>query len=521
MDKKKVLVGMSWPYANGELHIGHIGSSLPADVIARYWRDNGADVSFVSGADCFGTPILVKAREEGKSPEEVANYYADLQAEVYRDLMFSFDNYTRTTAEHHKKFVTEFHEEIYETDKVFVKSVPQLYCDRCKQYLPDRYVVGICPYCGKAAKGDSCDGCGKMLEPEELKSPECKLCGREPKLRETEQIYLRLSEFEKDIEEGIGHDWTRNAIGLTKRYLREGLVDRAITRNISYGIDLPKNAERLLGDIEGKKIYIWAENILGYFAATKEVKADYKRFLCDDRKKKPIHYYIHAKDNIPFHSIILPGLLIANRKHRYHLPDVIAASEYITLNGKKMSKSGGNYITARELLDKYDVDYIRYYFLKTISDRHDADYSEENFIKTINGELIDNFGNLVNRVITFIYNKFEGVIPKGEWKAEKRRILSIHKKIEMGLCGKALTEIMDIVNLGNKYFSESEPWKVLKTQEAEARKIIGNCINMIRTAVKLLSYFIPKSAGKVEEMLGGGIINEKPEILFTKLTRGE
>ncbi len=514
----KILIGLSWPYANGKLHIGHIASSLPADVIARYWRDNNADVSFVSGSDCFGTPILVAAKQEGTTPEEIANKYFESHKSDYLNLMFTHDNYTKTLAQNHLDFCRDFHSNMYDTDNVFVKEVTQLYCPNCKQYLPDRYVEGICPHCGKPAKGDSCDHCGKMLEPEELKDPKCKLCGSTPVLKDTKQIYLSLSKLQPQIEKNAADkskDWTNNAIGMTQKYLKEGLIDRAITRNIKWGIDLPESANKMLGDTTDKKIYIWAENVLGYLSATKEIKPDWQEFLIDNTKSNKIHYYVHAKDNIPFHSIILPGLLLANNKEKWHLPDKIISSEYITMNGKKISKSSGNYITAEQLINNFDVDFIRYYLLRNISDKKDANFSFEDFVNTINGELIDNFGNLINRTLTFIKNKFDNQIPEMEPNKTitdqiKNTTNEVNKNIENGYCNKALLSAMELVAFGNKWFNDLAPWKTLSKQT------IAECVEIIRASCQCLKYFIPKSTIKVLDWIK---TNELGEIgvLFKKL----
>lgn len=514
----KVLIGLSWPYANGNLHLGHLASSLPADVLARYYRDHGADVSFVSGSDCFGTPILVTAKKENITPSQVAEKYYQSHCRDFQDLGFSFDNYTCTMAPAHQQFATQFHAEMYDTDNIFVKSVPQLYCPHCQQYLPDRYVEGICPHCGKPAKGDSCDHCGKILEPEDLKEPKCKLCGNPPVLKDTKQIYLKLSQMQEQIAKNLAdkqNDWTNNAVGMTHKYLNEGLVDRAITRNITWGVDLPANAQKLLGDTTDKKIYIWAENVLGYLSATQAVKANWQEFLLDDNQTPKRHYYVHAKDNIPFHSVILPGLLLANNKHHWHLPDRIISSEYLTMNGKKISKSAGNYITVRQMVENFDADFIRYYFLRNVNDKKDANFSFEDFVNTVNGELIDNFGNLVNRTLTFIKNKFGGQIPA---MAENTTITAeidrttaeFDAQIQAGACSKALSTVMALVAFGNKWFNDHTPWISLSKQT------IAECVTIIHAATHMLQYFIPTAAGKVLSWLKTDTLGEI-SVLYKKL----
>jgi methionyl-tRNA synthetase len=457
---------------------------------------------------------------------------------------------------------------MYEGDKTFVKEVQQLFCPVCKQYLPDRYVEGTCPHCKEHAKGDSCDHCGKMLEPEELIEPKCKLCGATPEMRDTKQMYLKLSALQNDIQKNVDEKskyWTNNAVGMTGKYLTEGLIDRAITRNISWGVDLPESTEKLLGDLTDKKIYIWAENVLGYASATKEVKNNWAEFLLDGEtdninpdatpttgtigtdtanpeitklqnkalKNSPakqstpnpkvtrLHYYVHAKDNIPFHSVILPGLLLANEKHHWHLPDRIIASEYITMNGKKISKSDGNYITAREMIDSFEPDYLRYYFLRNVNDKKDANFSFADFVATINGELVDNFGNLVNRTLAFIKSKFDNNIPKNAVsKTVAHNITatteSVGENIEHGYCNKALQTIMELVSFGNKHFNDEEPWATLKTDRKKAEETIADCVEIIVTSCKLLKHFTPQSAEKVLKWLTGDRLGEI-DILYKKL----
>ena len=516
--KLNVLIGLSWPYANGHLHLGHIASSLPADVIARYYRDHGADVSFVSGSDCFGTPILVSAKTENLTPTQIAEKYSHSHKQDFTDLGFSFDCYTATLSPEHQKFASSFHADLYDTDNVFVKTVPQLYCTKCQQYLPDRYVEGICPHCGKPAKGDSCDHCGKILEPEDLQSPRCKLCGATPELRNTQQIYLRLSRFQDAIQNNLNtkqDQWTNNAVGMTNKYLNEGLIDRAITRNITWGVPLPANAKKILDDTTDKHIYIWAENVLGYLSTTYNIKPNWQEFLLDDNNAPKRHYYVHAKDNIPFHSVILPGLLLAENKHQWHLPDYIISSEYLTMNGKKISKSTGNYISARQLIDNFDTDMIRYYFLRNTNDKKDANFSFEDFVYTVNGELIDNYGNLVNRTLSFIKNKFDNKVPTMNSNPTieqeiKQARTTFDQQVEAGACSKALSTAMALVAFGNKWFSDHTPWKTLDQQ------VIAECVTIIRAATDMLKYFIPTGTAKVQNWLATATLGEV-SVLYKKL----
>jgi len=502
--KQKVLIGLSWPYANGRLHIGHVASSLPADVLARYHRSIGNEVSFITGSDCFGTPILVQSIKENTTPTAVAGKYHQHHTADFKALGFTFDNYDATMSARHMKFVQEFHTQLYAGKYIFEKTAPQLYCEKCNKYLPDRYVEGTCPHCKKDAKGDSCDHCGKIIEPEELINPKCKLCGGTPSVKDTTQLYLKLSALQPQIQKFLDErkdKWTANAVGMTQRYLNEGLHDRAITRSIEWGVPVPKDGW------DDKKIYIWAENVLGYLSASEQAFTLEK----NSATGRALHYYVHAKDNIPFHSIILPGLIMANTKAKYHLPDIIVASEYVNLAGAKISKSKGNLITAEELYTAFDVDMIRYYFLRTTNDKKDTNFTFEDFVNIINGELVNNFGNLVNRTLSFVKTKFENKIPKAgkivEFDTEEHEY---EAHLLAGNVSRALQIAMDVVNAGNKYFADNKPWVT------NDKKIIGDVVGIIKTATNLLAPFIPTACEKVKKWLETDTLPEI-EILFKRL----
>ena len=512
--KKKVLIGLSWPYANGRLHIGHVASSLPADVLARFHRSIGNDVSFVTGSDCYGTPILVQAAAEKMSPEDLADKYHKLFVQDFGLLGFTFDNYTKTMSSDHHKFVSQFHREMYTGDYIYEKTAPQLYCEKCNKYLPDRYVEGTCPYCKKEAKGDSCDHCGKMLEPEDLVDPKCKLCNGKPVVRDTTQLYLKLSALQPKIQKFFDErksTWTQNAQGLTQRYLNEGLHDRAITRSIEWGIPVPREK---WGD---KRIYIWAENVLGYLSASKP------EFIKE--KENLLHYYVHAKDNIPFHSIILPGLIMANSKTEYHLPDMIVSSEYVTIEGHKISKSKGNVLTAEELLKVFNPDMIRYYFLRQAAAKSDLNFTFENFVNIINGELVNKFGNLVNRTLSLIKNKLDdGVALNPEYSLSggksyriNRAKTKINDFLSAGQVSRALDCAMDIVDYGNKMLDIDKPWYTVNKNPEKCKQDLSTIISIIHSATVLLEPFIPFACQKILKWFDSANKFADVEVLFPRL----
>ena len=296
---KNIFIGLSWPYANDELHIGHLGSSLPADIIARYYRLKGRNVCFVSGSDCYGTPISIKAQLQQTTPDAISNKNHEKFVEIFNKLEFSFDNYTKTSTQHHVKFATNFHSQLYSTNYVYRKDEKRLFCDKCNRFLPDRYVVGNCPVCGAKSKGDACEKCGTILEPEELNNPQCGICNNPPILKDNFQYYLKLSELENKLKKYFNLKkkyWSQNAINLTKQYLKDGLIDRAITRDLDWGVPTPLN-------LPEKVIYNWGENVLGYISACKEF-CNNNNLNFDDyfHNEKSTHIYVHAKDNIQFHS---------------------------------------------------------------------------------------------------------------------------------------------------------------------------------------------------------------------------
>ena len=503
-----ILIGLSWPYANGELHIGHLGSSLPADILARYYRLKGDNVCFVSGSDCFGTPISIEAQKNRIKPSEIAENYHEKFVQVFKDLNFSFDNYTKTNSEHHINFAKAFHKKIYNTEYVYKKDQSRLYCNTCNRFLPDRYVIGNCPNCGSISKGDACEKCGTILEPEDLKNPKCGICNNVPTFKDNFQYYISLTKLEEKLKkyfENKKSGWSINAINLTERYFQEGLIDRAITRELDWGVPVPVEG------LEEKVIYNWGENVLGYISACKEycekTSKNFSDWFNNDKSK---HIYVHAKDNIQFHTIIFPALLLANGY--YHLPDNIYAYEFVTNEGQKISKSKGTALTAKQLLEKYDVDFLRFYFAKNISDKKDLDFSKKEFVNAVNGELINNFGNFVNRTLSFIKSKLGGRVGKSTISQEvKEKIIDTYKNVsinfENGKVSNAVKYILDLVDYSNKYFDTTEPWKVVKTDLENTNRLCYDYLNLIVNICILFNPIIPDGTSKVFDWL-----NTKPKV---------
>lgn len=495
-----IFIGGAWPYANGSLHLGHIAALLPGDILARYYRLKGEDVLYVSGSDCHGTPISIRADKEKVAPEVITNKFHKEFADCFRKLGFSYDLYTRTDQEFHRSVVQEVFLKLYENGYIYRKSINQVYCEKCQKFLPDRFVEGICPHCGNAARGDQCEYCSKLLDPLELNNKKCKICGSTPTVKTTEHLFFALSKFqallEKYINEASG--WRENAIGLAKRYLNEGLIDRAATRDLPWGVDVPVDG------FEGKKVYVWIEAVIGYLSASKqwakEKNCEWERFWSND----VISYFVHGKDNIPFHTLILPALLLGLGD--LHLPDRIISSEYLTFEGRKISTSNNWAVWVPYILDNYNPDSIRYFLAINGPEKRDGDFSWREFISRHNGELLGAFGNLVNRTLVFIQKSFDGKLPTGEICSEiKERIIELYvnvgEKISEGQFKNALEEIFEFVRYANKYFDEKQPWIQIKENTEECEKTLYTCVQIIANLSNLLTPFIPFSCDKIRGFL--------------------
>lgn len=497
-----VLIGGAWPYANGSLHIGHLSSLLGGDILARYFRLKGDEVCYVSGSDCHGTPITLRARKEGVTPGEIASRYHEEFDRCFKQLGFTYDYYGKTDSDSHKEFTQAYIKTLFDKGALFEAEAEQTFCSACNQFLPDRFVTGVCPHCKKNARSDQCDHCGSLLDPSQLLNRACGLCGSEPGFKPSKHLFIKLSDYAEAIgpfvEKATG--WRTNAIGLTKRYLKEGLKDRAVTRDIDWGIDVP------ISGYEGKKLYVWVEAVLGYLSAcSKWCKDTGKRF--EDFWQEgtdTIHYYVHGKDNIPFHTVILPALLLAHGGLK--LPDRIISSEYETLEGKKISTSGNWAVWAPYLLERYSPDSIRYFFIANGPERKDSDFSWREFITAHNTELLGGFGNLVNRTLVFVQKYFNGVIPAGTCDPGilERTQLAFHevgKHIEEGSFRDALEGAFSLVRFGNKYFDEQKPWITVKEAPEKCKESIYQCLQIIANLSVLLSPFIPFSCDKILKAL--------------------
>ncbi|NLM96432.1 MAG: methionine--tRNA ligase [Halanaerobiaceae bacterium] len=495
-----IFIGGAWPYANGSLHLGHLASLLPGDILARYFRMKGERVLYVSGSDCHGTPIALRADIEQISPAEITDRYHEEFRDCFQRSGFTYDLYSRTDQPVHHKIVQELFLKIYEKGLIYKKNVEQIYCADCQQFLPDRYVEGTCPFCGNTARGDQCDYCSSLIDPLELLDRRCKICEGKPVIKESEHFYFALSEFENELKRFLkaSSGWRENAVKYTERYLEEGLQDRAISRDISWGINIP------LKGYENKKLYVWIEAVLGYYSASVQWaeanNEDWKGFWADDVKS----YYVHGKDNIPFHTLILPALLLSIGN--LHLPDYIISSEFLNIEGKKLSTSKNWAVWVPEILENYHPDTIRYYLTINGPEKRDCNFSWEEFINSHNGELLGAYGNFVNRTLVFAEKYFSSEVPDaGIDITTKTKIEKLYneagKEIEKGEFRSALENIFSFIRSMNKYYDEEEPWITRKEDISRCKKTINTCIQSIANLANLLNPFLPFSTEKIREIL--------------------
>jgi len=507
---ERILVAVAWPYANGSLHLGQIaGAYLPADIFARYHRLKGNEVLMVSGADQHGTPITIKAEQEGKKPGEIAARYNREFLESWQRLGISFDLFTTTGTENHAKVTQDIFLKLMEGGYIYKAIVSQPYCPQCQRYLPDRYIEGTCPFCGSTnARGDQCDDCGKPMNPGEMVDPRCRLCGGTPQFQDSEHFFFKLSAFQRELGDWVKKQshWRPNVMNLTKRYLKEGLRDRAITRDIDWGVAVPVEG------FEDKRIYVWFEAVIGYLSASKEwarKQGDgegWRSFWEDDKAKS---YYFIGKDNIPFHTIIWPAMLMGCGG--LNLPHDVPANEFLTIEGKKLSTSRNWAVWLPEYLSRYDPDPLRYLLSINMPENGDTDFSWREFLRRNNDELVATYGNLVNRVLTFVYKNFDGCVPEpGKLDKPGESIINSVRETLNNMDGllsqchfkQAIMAGMSLAHEANRYLDDKSPWKVIKEDRQAAATSLYVALNVICQLKTMLYPFLPFSSQKVHEYLG-------------------
>ena len=540
---EKIYIGVAWPYANGSLHLGHIaGCYLPADIFARYNRMKDRDVLMVSGSDEHGTPITISAEKENTTPKSIVDRYNKEHTENMKQLGISFDLFTRTTTINHKNVVQDIFSTLYDKKFIYKKKIDAFYCEHCKRFLPDRYIEGKCPYCqNENARGDQCDECGKLLDPQDLKIVRCKVCGHSPELKTSEHLFLALSKFESKLLDWIKDKkyWKSSVMKFTQNWLENGLKDRAVTRDMTWGIKVPVEG------FENKRIYVWFDAVTGYLSASKEWSQiigqpnKWKEWWKD---KKVKHFYFLAKDNIPFHSLIWPSMIMGYNDS-FNLPYDIPANEYLKLKGEQFSKSRGLAIWVPDILNKFDVDAIRYYLSINMPENKDTNWLWDDFVTKNNDELVGTYGNFIHRVVTFTANNF-GEIPKiglltdldnEAIKKIEDAYSEVGDAIEKCNFKIGLRAVMKLAQFGNYYFDQNKPWELIKSDKKQCGSVIHICLKIVKALAVYMAPYLPFSSQIIWYNLGyknsldkgnwdfaledlkSGIVLEKPKPLFKKL----
>ncbi len=525
--EEKIFIGVSWPYASGKLHLGHLaGQNIACDVFARYHRQKGNNVLMVSGSDSHGTPIVFKAEELGITPEElVETSHKDILL-TFEKLSLLYEKYTSTTTENHKIVVQNIFLVLRELGYLYPQKSKQYYDEKVSKFLPDRYVRGTCPECGAIdARGDECTECGKFLKPTDLIDPYSTLSDSIPVLKETEHYYLDLKKLENKIGDWVNSqspNWRKWVREFSKGWIKEGLEPREVTRDMKFGIPVPLNGW------EEKVIYVWIEAVVGYLSASIEwansigQESKWEDFWKDPKCK---HYYFIAGGNVPFHSIIWPAQLLAysekyssealwdkyklpgeTKKESLNLPYDIPANKMLLYKGKKMSKSDNTGMSVDSLLEKYSPDLIRFFFVRNAPENHDREFEWKDFIDCNNNELVANIGNFINRSLSFVNSKFNNQIPQGQLDVEvKESIENTFKEVGGHIEGcefvKATESILKLGNFSNKYFNDKAPWVSYKENIPDCENTIFNSIQLVNALRILLKPFIPQSIATLTTML--------------------
>ncbi len=540
---KRYTVTSALPYANGPVHIGHLaGVYVPSDIYARYLRARNKDVIFIGGSDEHGVPITIKARKENITPQDVVDKYHTIIKDSFEKFGISFDVYSRTSAPIHHETASAFFKKLYENGKLTEKESEQYYDEQNKQFLADRYITGTCPHCSyEKAYGDQCENCGTSLSPSDLIHPQSVLSGNQPVMKTTKHWYLPLQDYEpmlrKWILEGHKEDWKSNVYGQCKSWIDQGLQARAVTRDLDWGVKVP------LEDADGKVLYVWFDAPIGYISATREwsekTGENWEPYWKDEDTKL-VHFI--GKDNIVFHCIIFPSMLSAEGS--YILPENVPANEFLNLEGDKISTSRNWAVWLHEYLEDFpgQQDVLRYALCAAAPETKDNDFTWKDFQARNNSELLAIFGNFVNRTLVLTHKYFEGKVPaateltaydKETLAAMQRYPAIIAQSLENYKFREALGELMNLARLGNKYLTDSEPWKIFKTEPTRVSTILNISLQICSALAVLSGPFLPFTAEKLLKMLAmdnlswddaavtnalkaGHAIN-KPELLFTKI----
>ncbi|MCF8296242.1 MAG: methionine--tRNA ligase [Saprospiraceae bacterium] len=536
---KRYTVTSALPYANGPVHIGHLaGVYVPADIYVRYLRSKGEDVIFIGGSDEHGVPITITARKEGVSPQKIVDKYHGMIKEAFKEFGISFDIYSRTSNKVHHETASEIFTTLFDKGEFIEKTTEQYFDEDNNQFLADRYITGTCPHCDyEKAYGDQCENCGTSLSAMDLINPKSALSGNVPVLKETKHWYLPLNEYEDWLKEWIieGHknDWKANVYGQCKSWIDQGLHPRAVTRDLDWGVKVP------LEGTEGKVLYVWFDAPIGYISATKELTPDWEKYWKDEETKL-VHFI--GKDNIVFHCIIFPAIL--KREGSYILPENVPANEFMNLEGDKISTSRNWAVWLHEYLKEFPEkqDVLRYVLTANAPETKDNDFTWKDFQARNNNELLAVYGNFVNRTLVLTQKYFDGKVPEiTELKELDKQAIDelkqfparIEKSLENYRFREALNELMNLARLGNKYLTETEPWKIFKIDPERVKTILNIALQISANLAVLGEPFLPFTSKKLfgmlaiepltwehggdEKLLKEGSQLNKPDFLFSKI----
>ena len=518
INAQRILVTAALPYANGPIHLGHLaGAYLPSDMYVRFQRLRGREVVYICGSDEHGVPITLTADKEGVTPQVVVDRYHEMNKAAFAQFGMSFDNYSRTSLPLHHRTAQEFFLEFHRRGILKEKKEKQFYDDQANMFLPDRYVEGTCPVCGNPdARGDQCEKCGTYLNPTELVNPRSKISGRTPVVRETTHWYFPLGDYQAKLEAYVQQaaeldGWKENVLQYCRGWFKDGLQDRAVTRDLDWGVKVP------LPGYENKVLYVWFDAVLGYISSTREWSEqigkpdEWKKYWLEKETK---YVAFIGKDNVVFHCIVFPAMLMAwnegDRPEKYVLPANVPANEFLNFEGEKFSKSRGWGIDVRDFLAKYPPDPLRYYLAVSLPEYRDSDFTWKDFQARTNNELADILGNFVNRTLAFAGRAFNGVVPErkdlGPLEQSMEATLSrtpalVAEQFEQYRFREGVLEIMNLARAANKYFNDSEPWKTAKSDPDRCAATINTSLRVARALAVLASPVIPFSCEKIWKML--------------------
>jgi methionyl-tRNA synthetase len=508
--KERVLVLCALPYTNGIPHVGNlVGSHLPADIFARYSRLKGAETLFVGATDENGTPTEVAALELGKTPKELTDVLYRVHKEIYDWFGISYDNFSRTSSPTHRDTTQDFFRRIDKNGFVSEGVMRLPYCEKDKIFLPDRYVEGTCPVCGyEFARGDQCENCSTLLDPIQLIKPRCKIDGSTPVFKDSKQLFLELGKVQGRLERWINSRkaWKSQVTALARGWIREGLKKRSITRDLRWGVPVPKDGYR------DKVFYVWFDAPIGYISATKEwaerkgSPKRWEKFWLDEGTRI---YNFLGKDNIPFHTIFWPGMLFAHGG--IDLPYDVVGLQYCNYEGDKISKSRNWGVFCENVPEAgLDPDIWRYYLIQIIPETRDTEFKWDDFRSKVNNELVANIGNFIHRTTTFTWNNFSGEVEGKASGADARELKAKVRKLtdearallEQVRFRDSITKLLAIADLGNEYFQRMQPWVLVKEDRDECEKVLHNCLEICIDIAVLLQPFLPGSSERILDLLG-------------------